>query len=88
MSPAKKRGKYVTINHVGFVAGLAAGLWYEFWLIYQWVNAFADSLRRAGYFITFWKSKVGEYWGWRTLELIQLVPSLAFAAMLPCIPET
>ncbi|OAA75977.1 ascus development protein [Akanthomyces lecanii RCEF 1005] len=69
MSPAKERGKYVTINHVGFVAGLAAGLW-------------------AGYFITFWKSEAGEYWGWRTLELIQLIPSLAFATMLPYIPET
>ncbi|PMB63518.1 putative metabolite transport protein [Beauveria bassiana] len=27
MSPAKERGKYVTMNHVGFVAGLATGLW-------------------------------------------------------------
>ncbi|XWW99262.1 hypothetical protein V2A60_007271 [Cordyceps javanica] len=69
MAPAKERGKYVTINHVGFVAGLATGLW-------------------AGYFITFWQGKAGEYWGWRTLILIQLIPSLTFAAMLPFIPET
>ncbi|KZZ95363.1 General substrate transporter [Moelleriella libera RCEF 2490] len=27
VSPAKQRGKFVTMNHVGFVAGLAAGLW-------------------------------------------------------------
>ncbi|KAJ3497140.1 hypothetical protein NLG97_g2118 [Lecanicillium saksenae] len=69
ISPAKERGKYVTINHVGFVAGLATGLW-------------------AGYFITFWTGDTGEFWGWRTLILAQLAPSLAFAAMLPHIPET
>jgi len=27
ISPAKERGKFVTMNHVGFIAGLAAGLW-------------------------------------------------------------
>ncbi|KAG5986085.1 hypothetical protein E4U43_005671 [Claviceps pusilla] len=27
VSPAKQRGKFVTLNHVGFIAGLAAGLW-------------------------------------------------------------
>ncbi|KAG5980721.1 hypothetical protein E4U55_003722 [Claviceps digitariae] len=27
VSPAKERGKFVTLNHVGFIAGLAAGLW-------------------------------------------------------------
>ncbi|KAG5917277.1 hypothetical protein E4U42_007311 [Claviceps africana] len=27
VSPAHQRGKFVTLNHVGFVAGLAAGLW-------------------------------------------------------------
>ncbi|KAK8143682.1 hypothetical protein G3M48_006884 [Beauveria asiatica] len=69
MSPAKERGKYVTINHVGFVVGLATGLW-------------------AGYFVTFWKDAAGQYWGWRTLILVQLLPSLIFAALLPYIPET
>lgn len=69
MSPAKERGKYVTMNHVGFVAGLATGLW-------------------AGFFVTFWKGTAGQYWGWRMLILVQLLPSLFFAAMLPYIPET
>ncbi|OAA52965.1 ascus development protein [Cordyceps fumosorosea ARSEF 2679] len=69
MAPAKERGKYVTINHIGFVAGLATGLW-------------------AGYLITFWKGDAGEYWGWRVLILMQLLPALAFAAMLPLMPET
>ncbi|KAG6006535.1 hypothetical protein E4U21_006989 [Claviceps maximensis] len=27
VSPANERGKFVTLNHVGFIAGLAAGLW-------------------------------------------------------------
>ncbi|OAA35843.1 ascus development protein [Beauveria brongniartii RCEF 3172] len=65
----KERGKYVTMNHVGFVAGLATGLW-------------------AGYFVTFWRGAAGLYWGWRTLILVQLLPSLIFAALLPYIPET
>ena len=28
ISPAKERGKFVTMNHVGFITGLATGLWY------------------------------------------------------------
>lgn len=28
VSPAKERGKFVAMNHVGFVVGLAVGLWY------------------------------------------------------------
>ncbi|KAG9256850.1 general substrate transporter [Emericellopsis atlantica] len=27
ISPAKERGKFVTMNHVGFIAGMAVGLW-------------------------------------------------------------
>ncbi|KAG6081276.1 hypothetical protein E4U16_007631 [Claviceps sp. LM84 group G4] len=27
VSPARERGKFVTLNHVGFIAGMAAGLW-------------------------------------------------------------
>lgn len=27
VAPAGERGKYVVLNHVGFVAGLAAGFW-------------------------------------------------------------
>ncbi|KJZ76919.1 hypothetical protein HIM_03796 [Hirsutella minnesotensis 3608] len=27
VSPARKRGRFVTMNHVGFVAGVATGLW-------------------------------------------------------------
>jgi hypothetical protein len=27
VAPAGKRGKYVVLNHVGFVGGLAAGFW-------------------------------------------------------------
>ncbi|KAG8424042.1 hypothetical protein J3458_000877 [Metarhizium acridum] len=27
VSPAKERGRFVTTNHVGFIAGLASGLW-------------------------------------------------------------
>ncbi|UNI22820.1 hypothetical protein JDV02_008674 [Purpureocillium takamizusanense] len=27
VSPAKERGKFVTMNHVGFITGLATGLW-------------------------------------------------------------
>lgn len=28
ISPAKQRGRFVVMNHVGFVAGLALGFWY------------------------------------------------------------
>lgn len=28
VSPAKERGKFVAMNHIGFVVGLAVGLWY------------------------------------------------------------
>ncbi|OAQ78855.1 ascus development protein [Purpureocillium lilacinum] len=31
VSPAKERGKFVTMNHVGFIAGLATGPQGEFW---------------------------------------------------------
>jgi hypothetical protein len=27
ISPSRERGKFVTMNHVGFIAGLATGLW-------------------------------------------------------------
>ena len=27
IAPAKERGKFVTMNHVGFIAGMAVGLW-------------------------------------------------------------
>ncbi|TDZ53219.1 Proton myo-inositol cotransporter [Colletotrichum trifolii] len=27
ISPARKRGHFVTMNHVGFIAGIATGLW-------------------------------------------------------------
>lgn len=27
ISPAKDRGRFVTMNHIGFVVGLAVGLW-------------------------------------------------------------
>lgn len=30
VAPAKERGKFVTMNHVGFIAGLATGLWYVY----------------------------------------------------------
>lgn len=56
------------MNHVGFVAGLASGLW-------------------AGYFMTFWKSAFGEFWGWRILILLQLIPAFIFAVGLPYLPE-
>ncbi|TQS32498.1 hypothetical protein Golomagni_07182, partial [Golovinomyces magnicellulatus] len=69
VSPAQKRGKFVTMNHVGFVAGLASGLW-------------------AGYFVTFWKSEIGHFWGWRVLILMQLIPAFIFGSGLPYMPET
>lgn len=28
VAPPKHRGRYVVLNHVGFVAGLASGFWY------------------------------------------------------------
>lgn len=30
IAPAKERGKFVTMNHAGFIGGLATGLWYAF----------------------------------------------------------
>lgn len=27
ISPAKDRGRFVTMNHIGFIVGLAVGLW-------------------------------------------------------------
>lgn len=27
ISPAKQRGRFVVMNHIGFVAGLAVGFW-------------------------------------------------------------
>lgn len=31
IAPKDSRGKFVTMNHVGFIAGLACGLWYVTW---------------------------------------------------------
>ncbi|EEY23545.1 ascus development protein [Verticillium alfalfae VaMs.102] len=57
------------MNHVGFIAGLATGLW-------------------VGYFMTYWTSASGHYYGWRLSICLELVPALTFAAGLPWIPET
>ncbi|PNH45437.1 hypothetical protein VD0004_g2462 [Verticillium dahliae] len=69
VSPAKQRGHFVTMNHVGFIAGLATGLW-------------------VGYFMTYWTSASGHYYGWRLSICLELVPALTFAAGLPWIPES
>ncbi|KAK2040758.1 general substrate transporter [Colletotrichum somersetense] len=69
ISPAKKRGHFVTVNHVGFIAGIATGLW-------------------IGYFIRFWTSRAGCFWGWRLSILLEIVPALIFGLGLPWIPET
>ncbi|KAK1976589.1 general substrate transporter [Colletotrichum cereale] len=69
VSPAKKRGHFVTVNHVGFIAGIATGLW-------------------VGYFVRFWKSRTGYFWGWRLSILLEIVPALVFGLGLPWIPET
>ncbi|KAK2001485.1 general substrate transporter [Colletotrichum falcatum] len=69
VSPAKKRGHFVTVNHVGFIAGIATGLW-------------------IGYFVRFWRSRTGEFWGWRLSILLEIVPALIFGLGLPWIPET
>ncbi|KEY75201.1 hypothetical protein S7711_01640 [Stachybotrys chartarum IBT 7711] len=34
ISPARERGKFVTMNHVGFITGLAAGLWVGYAMTY------------------------------------------------------
>ncbi|OLN94101.1 Sugar transporter STL1-like protein 8 [Colletotrichum chlorophyti] len=34
ISPAKQRGYFVTMNHVGFIAGIAAGFWVGFLMSY------------------------------------------------------
>ncbi|CEJ79843.1 hypothetical protein VHEMI00058 [[Torrubiella] hemipterigena] len=69
IAPAKDRGRFVTVNHAGFIGGLAMGLW-------------------AGYFITFWSSAAGQFWGWRVLILVQLLPAGVFAYSLPRLPES
>ncbi|KAK1964323.1 general substrate transporter [Colletotrichum sublineola] len=69
VSPAKKRGHFVTVNHVGFIAGIATGLW-------------------VGYFVRFWRSRAGDFWGWRLSILLEIVPALVFGLGLPWIPET
>ncbi|POR34775.1 Glucosidase 2 subunit beta [Tolypocladium paradoxum] len=34
VAPARERGKFVTMNHVGFIAGLASGLWVGYGMTY------------------------------------------------------
>ncbi|KAH7309779.1 general substrate transporter [Stachybotrys elegans] len=34
IAPARERGKFVTMNHVGFIAGLATGLWVGYGMTY------------------------------------------------------
>ncbi|KAI0021732.1 general substrate transporter [Xylariomycetidae sp. FL0641] len=41
VSPAGQRGKYVVLNHVGFVAGLAAGFWVGYGVTYWESTAYA-----------------------------------------------
>ena len=43
---------------------------------------------RAGFFITFWDGSSGDYWGWRVLILLQVIPALAFAGCLANLPES
>jgi hypothetical protein len=43
---------------------------------------------RAGFFITFWEGSSGDYWGWRILILLQVIPALGFAGCLRNLPES
>ncbi|KAK3316642.1 general substrate transporter [Apodospora peruviana] len=43
IAPAKQRGKYVVMNHIGFVAGLASGFWVGYAITF-WDNARGHSL--------------------------------------------
>jgi len=41
ISPARQRGKFVVMNHVGFVAGLAAGFWVGYGVTF-WEGSWGD----------------------------------------------
>lgn len=84
ISPAKERGKFVAMNHVGFVVGLAVGLWY----VPHLRPAPSTDVARVGYGMTFWTGSAGDYYGWRVSILLQLLPALTFAAGLPFTPES
>ncbi|KAJ0168544.1 putative polyol transporter 4 [Colletotrichum tanaceti] len=45
-------------------------------------------LPRVGFFMRFWQSSVGYFWGWRLSILLEIVPALVFGLGLPWIPET
>ncbi|KAK1491619.1 hypothetical protein CCUS01_14233, partial [Colletotrichum cuscutae] len=69
ISPAHKRGHFVTLNHVGFIAGIALGFW-------------------VGYFMRFWSSDAGLFYGWRLTILLEIIPAMIFGLGLPWVPET
>lgn len=87
VSPAKERGKFVAMNHVGFVVGLAVGLWYAPMCCTLLREVSTDD-ERVGYAMTYWTGPTGDYYGWRVSILLQLLPALTFAAGLPFTPES
>ncbi|KAI0395545.1 general substrate transporter [Xylariaceae sp. FL0594] len=72
VSPAGKRGKYVVLNHVGFVGGLAVGFWVGYAMTF-WTGA---------------PTSYAEYMSWRLSLLVNLVPSALFSIGLPFLPES
>ncbi|KAI2636828.1 general substrate transporter [Xylaria nigripes] len=42
IAPAEKRGKYVVLNHVGFVVGLATGLWVGYAVTFWSTSAYGE----------------------------------------------
>ena len=87
VAPAGERGKYVVLNHVGFVAGLAAGFWYG---SHSKIGRdLTDKSGRVGYAVTFWNTTEYDiYISWRVSLAVILIPCFIFGAGLPFLPES
>jgi len=87
-APSKRRGRFVVMNHIGFVTGLAVAFWYVTYHnqtaapVHRHTNS-----NRCGYAFSFWKHGQGFHLAWRLSIAVQYIPALIFMAIVPFVPE-
>jgi MFS family permease len=84
VAPSRRRGRYVVMNHIGLVAGLATAFWFV-------VSLKDDTIlinHRVGYGVSFWKTPHGLRVGWRMSIALQYIPAIIFIIGLPFCHDT
>lgn len=88
IAPPKHRGRYVVMNHVGFVAGLASGFWFVTYQPHAPREPVELTAFRVGYAMTFWDDERGSAVGWRFSFGASFIPAILFITGLPFMHES